>query len=70
MTDPVGDRMRQAFQALLRGDTAERDRLCAEAREIIDRQSSAAGFVRQTLQRPIKLVEQPDGSFAAEKQTH
>jgi hypothetical protein len=39
MTDPDTPEalLRAAFQALLRGDTAERDRLCALAEAAIDR---------------------------------
>jgi len=53
----VDDLLREAFAALLRGDTAERDRLCALAENLIkagDRVRSGRALV---LGQPIMLTD-------------
>ena len=52
--------LRAAFAALLRGDTAERDRLIALARA-----TQAGARAQQPNAKPIPLVRQPDGSYVA-----
>lgn len=68
--DPVRALMQAAYAAILREDYAERDRLLAEARQILARRETAPGFVRRATQKPIKLVQQPDGSFAPERKVN
>jgi hypothetical protein len=59
----MDDRLRQAFQALLRGDLAERDRICdemlAELEEEERRKRERRAAVRSALERPIR-IEHPD----------
>jgi len=66
------DLMREAFAAVLRGDYAERDRLCAEAERLIKMRNNGPGFVKKAQERPIMvdmgtLERQPDGSFKGTK---
>lgn len=58
--------LKAAFADLLRGDTAERDRLCKLAAHINGQQDRAADPTRGTPGNPIRLVLQPDGSYGPE----
>jgi hypothetical protein len=57
------DCLRAAWQALLRGDTAERDRLCDLAHNVINagERVHRTGDVRQVVQG--ELIRLPDGSM-------
>lgn len=55
--DPTRDCLQAAWAALMRGDTAERDRQCLKAKRIMDAQNKPP---------PIKLIRQADGSYVPE----
>lgn len=57
------DCLKQAFQALLRGDTAERDRLCRLAEHIRAQQIRVQEGGQLMPGEPIELVRQPDGNY-------
>lgn len=62
------DYLRAAFQALLRGDTAERDRLCREAESAIhrERRADTAQQAGKRVKNMGRLVLNQDGSFRAQ----
>ena len=58
--DPVGAAISDAFQALLRGDTAERDRQVERARRIMDAQEQRPRIDLsrdQIVERLVKIAE-------------
>jgi hypothetical protein len=59
--DPLRKCLQDAMAALLRGDTAERDRIIARGRQMAYAQDKAP---------PIELVRQEDGSYKPKLKTH
>lgn len=57
------DCLRKAFAALVRGDTAERDRWCDLASNVINARDRVvkSGAVRQVVQG--RIIELPDGTL-------
>jgi len=67
----IEDCMRAAFQALLRGDLAERDRMCDLARNIINardriqKTGDASDIIQGTpIQLPTQTEERQSGTLA------
>lgn len=59
--DPVKDCLQNAWQALLLGDIAERDKQCSRAKIIMD---------AEKVSPTINLIQQPDGSYAPDIRKH
>jgi hypothetical protein len=62
--------LRAAFAALLRGDTAERDRLIDMAKAKVDHRIRVDERSQQQNAKPIPLVKQPDGTYVAASLLH
>lgn len=61
MSDPTSQELlRAAQEALMRGDIAERDRLCALAKQAMDRERKVAS---ERGAEPLPLEQGPDGVY-------
>jgi hypothetical protein len=56
----VQDCLKDGFAALLKGDTKERDRQCAQAQHIMNQQVR----VKENGPSPVDLMQGPDGIYA------